>query len=116
MTPRAKNHIELSRRAQKDLRRLSREPDFKRIIRALEKDLTAAPPPNNIDVRPLVGAEPWLRMRTGSYRIIYRPLTDVEVAELEARGVILISHRGLLVERVVNRRDLDRAVRTLPPT
>jgi hypothetical protein len=37
----------------------------------LEQDLAAEPQPPNLDVKPLVGCAPWLRLRRGNYRILY---------------------------------------------
>ena len=66
-----------------------------RIRRALE-GLIVVPPRRNLDVRPLTGHASWLRLRVGSMRVIFRP---IEVL--------------FLVERVVDRRDLDEALRAL---
>jgi mRNA-degrading endonuclease RelE of RelBE toxin-antitoxin system len=134
-------HIELASKAKHDLNRLGPGPDRKAIIDALTVGLTATPPPDNLDVKALRGAAPWLRLRVGDYRILYRPLTPFEVktlvderavqAELKKlRGLpgaeipkrMLATQRrpweypevGFLIARIVHRRDLDRAVRTLP--
>lgn len=135
-------HIELASKAKHDLKRLAPGPDRKAIIDALTVGLTATPPPDNLDVKALKGALPWLRLRVGDYRILYRPLTPFEVktlvddravqAELKKlRGLpagrdfperLLAKRRpywqypmvGFLIARIVHRRDLDRAVRTLP--
>jgi mRNA-degrading endonuclease RelE of RelBE toxin-antitoxin system len=85
--------IELSNRAERDLRRVGRGPDLNRIVQALEALGEGAA---NLDVKPLEGHPSWLRCRVGDYRILYRP-TDW----------------GLWVERIVNRRDLERAITTL---
>src|SRR5712692_5134478 len=105
------NHIELSRRAERDLRGVTGD-DRRRIIRALREDLTAEPPAENLDIVPLRGREPWLRMRVGDWRILFRPLTPAEFAQLG--DVAGDAERGYLVARIVNRRDLERAVETLP--
>lgn len=87
--------VELSRRAQRDLRGL--DPQVRpRVIAALREDLAADPPPPNLDVKTLQGRAPWRRLRVGEHRVLFRPEGD-----------------GLLVARVVDRRDLDRAVRGL---
>jgi mRNA-degrading endonuclease RelE of RelBE toxin-antitoxin system len=105
-------HVELSTRARRDLRRLARGPDRKPILDALTVSLVAIPPPDNLDVKPLEGHAPWLRLRVGAYRILYRPLTTDELAAVsQQRG-----HRidaGCLVARIIHRRDLDRAVASL---
>lgn len=90
--------VELSKRAQKDLRRIDPKPRA-RIVEALRDDLTSDPPPDNLDVKPLTGASPWLRLRVGDYRIIYRASpTSTSVR---------------LVAQIVHRRDLDDAVSRL---
>jgi mRNA-degrading endonuclease RelE of RelBE toxin-antitoxin system len=49
-----------------------------------------------IDVKPLVGHSPWLRVRVGDVRVILRSIDGT-----------------YLVERVIDRRDLDRALDSL---
>ncbi len=77
------NHIELSKRALKDLRRID-HANRQRLLDLLEQDLAAEPQPPNLDVKPLVGRAPWLRLRRGAYRILYRPLTETELLTLRA--------------------------------
>jgi mRNA-degrading endonuclease RelE of RelBE toxin-antitoxin system len=101
------NHIELSKRALKDLRRID-HATRRRLLTLLEEDLAAEPQPPNLDVKPLVGRAPWLRLRRGDYRILYRPLTDAELHTLRAKPA------GFLVERIIDRGDLERATATLP--
>jgi len=102
------NHIELSKRALKDLRRID-HANRRRLLNLLEQDLAAEPQPPNLDVKPLVGRAPWLRLRRGDYRILYRPLTDAELQTLRAG-----EQTGFLVERIIDRGDLERAADTLP--
>lgn len=102
------HHVELSKRAQRDLRRIH-DPARARVLRVLEQELTTEPHPPNLDVKPLAGRTPWLRLRQGDYRVIYRPLTP---SELRDRGAG--EERGFLVERVVDRKGLERAAATLP--
>jgi len=102
------NHVELGRRAQRDLRALP-ERDRGRIVRALRDDLAAEPLPPNLDLVALRGRAPWLRLRSGDWRVLLRPLTPTELAEVAGTA-----ERGFLVARIVNRRDLERAVATLP--
>jgi mRNA-degrading endonuclease RelE of RelBE toxin-antitoxin system len=83
----------------RDLRKLSR-PDRQRIREALEALTTDA---GSLDVKALTGRAPWLRMRVGDWRVLYRPLREDEVD----------AGSGLLVARVINRRELERAVRPL---
>lgn len=97
--------VELSRRAQRDLRALRGSTGLKQVAAALDALAAGAA---NLDVKPLRGAEPWLRLRVGDLRIIYRPLSDEELTRLPARP-----SSAFLVSRVVNRRDLERAVRSL---
>jgi len=63
--------------------------------------------PANIDRRPLVGREPWWRARTGDHRIIYRRITRDEARLLGAPS------GGLLIQRVIDRRDLEGVIRRL---
>jgi mRNA-degrading endonuclease RelE of RelBE toxin-antitoxin system len=145
-------HVELLSKAKQDLKRVGPGPDRKAIIDALTVGLTALPPPDNLNVKALKGAAPWLRLRVGDYRILYRPLSQFELQALEERRrsaierkkvtelirqgklqeltqqgnleelrrlmdpqrPLEIAEAGFLVSRIVHRRDLDRAVRTLP--
>jgi mRNA-degrading endonuclease RelE of RelBE toxin-antitoxin system len=104
------NHVELSRRAQRDLRVL-RVRDRSRIVRALQVDLAADPLPRNLDVVALQSRAPWLRLRSGDWRVLLRPLSAAELDDVAGTAA-----RGFLVARIVNRRDLERAVATLPRT
>lgn len=92
--------IELAPRAVKDLRRLER-PDRIRLQNALQRLSDDA---GNLDVKALTGSAPWLRLRVGDWRVLYRPLTTTEAAD----------QPGLLIARIINRRDLLKAVATLP--
>lgn len=89
-------------------------PKRNRITRALAEALEPIPQPDNVDVEALAGASPWLRMRVGDYRIIYRPLTAEELTAIkESRGEVEAG-QGFLVQRVVHRGELERAVTQLP--
>jgi plasmid stabilization system protein ParE len=90
--------IALSRRAEKDLRRIGPGDELNRIRQALE---ALAGAPGGLDVKPLRGQSPWLRLREGDCRVLYR---SIDPGEADA------SH---LVARVVHRSDLERAVSTL---
>ncbi|MGH9212371.1 MAG: type II toxin-antitoxin system RelE family toxin [Acidimicrobiales bacterium] len=106
-------HVELTRRAEKDLRQLDK-PARVRIADGLRRCLAAEPQPENVDVKPLVGAEPWLRLRVGLYRVLYRPLAPDELSHLLAE--LPEDDRpdeGYLVERIIHRRDLDRTAECL---
>lgn len=100
-------HVELSTRAIKDLRRLDRAARD-RVTRVLRADLVADPRPRNLDVVQLEGRAPWSRLRVGDHRVIFRPLTAAELRALGAR-----QRKGILVERLINRRDLEKAIRQL---
>ncbi len=85
--------INISNRARRDLKRLGPGPHRDRVatgLRALDHDAA------NLDVKPVEGHSPWLRLRIGEYRVLYRSVDG-----------------GWLVERIVNRGDLERAVSTL---
>jgi len=92
--------IQLLPRAVRDLRRID-GPTRRRIAQALDALAAGAA---NTNVKALAGSAPWLRLRVGDWRVLYRPRSAVESA---ATGP------GYIVARVVNRRDLLRAVSTL---
>ncbi len=96
--------VDLSSSAQKDLRKLLKTPAGARIKRVVLQDLAAEPWPENLDVASLEGMGSWLRVRAGEFRIVLRPLN---AAECRARSVA----KGYLVDRVVNRRDLERILK-----
>lgn len=85
--------LELSSRAVRDLRRLARGPDREHAVDALRALADGAA---NLDVKTLGGRPPWRRLRAGDHRLIYRSTEE-----------------GIWVERIVNRRDLERAITTL---
>ena len=102
-------HVVVSRRAIKDLHQIRGKSELGAIALALEATLAADPLPANADVNVLAGHPPWLRMRVGTYRILFRPLTE---AELAAAGVGR-QGTGYLVSRIVHRSELDLAVSRL---
>jgi len=102
------NHVELAARAARDLRGLP-EADRNQVIADMRENLAANPQPDNANVKALQGAAPWLRLRSGDFRVLYRPMTT---KELKAAGVEP-GRRGFLVGRVINRRDLMKAIRSL---
>ena len=108
-----KNHIELSNQAQRDLRKMGRGSDRDRVAKDLFEELTAVPAPGNLDVKPLQGARPWMRLRVGDWRILYRPLSADELQQVRASQTRGDGPQGFLVDRVVNRSDLTEAVRNL---
>lgn len=83
--------------------------DRSRIVRALREDLATDPLPPNLDLVALQGRAPWLRLRSGDWRVLLRPLNAAELAD-----VARTAERGFLVARIVNRRELERAVANLP--
>lgn len=93
--------VVLSRRAERDLRRIGVGAPLGRIREALE-GLAAGT--TNLDIKPLAGAAPWHRLRVGDHRVLYRSINLGETKDSSARW---------LVARVVHRRDLERAVATL---
>jgi mRNA-degrading endonuclease RelE of RelBE toxin-antitoxin system len=93
--------IVLSRRAERDLRRIGAGADLARLRTALEALAGGAA---NLDAKALAGSTPWHRLRVGDSRILYRAINPGEAADADVRW---------LVARVVHRRDLDRAVSTL---
>lgn len=90
--------VELDRQAERDLQRLHPH-DRRAALRAISQTLTCQPLPTNVNDRALKGRSPWRRLRVGELRIPWR--------EVEAS-------RTRRVARVLHRRDLERAVRTLP--
>jgi mRNA-degrading endonuclease RelE of RelBE toxin-antitoxin system len=104
--------VQLARAAERDLRRMGPGPERRRILRALTDTLEAEPTPANADIKPLVGSAPWLRLRVGDWRIIYRPLTAEErLATTLPCGDS--ADEVYLVARVVARGELERAVEHL---
>lgn len=102
------NHVELSRHAQRDLQAPTGR-DRSRIARVLRDDLVDDPLPQNLDIVALQGRAPWLRIRVGNWRVLCPPLSSDELS-----GLAGMLERGFLVARIVNRRELERAVATLP--
>ena len=84
--------IRLSSRAERDLRRLDNQVR-RRVVDGLRALDVGAP---NLDVKALKGSVPWWRLRVGEHRVLYRGVEG-----------------GWLVERIVDRRDLERAIRSL---
>jgi hypothetical protein len=86
---------------------------FERIILPRLKGLEATQPPENLDVRPVAGHAPWLRLRAGDFRILFRRLTRAELDLLALRRGAVESDTGFLVGRIVDRSELERAVDTI---
>jgi mRNA-degrading endonuclease RelE of RelBE toxin-antitoxin system len=106
-------HVELSGKARRDPKRLGPGPDRKAVIDALTVGLAAVPQAENLDIKALEGATPYLRLRVGDYRIVYRPLGPAEIAGIARRRGLAKVGAGFLVARIVHRRDLERAVASL---
>jgi mRNA-degrading endonuclease RelE of RelBE toxin-antitoxin system len=85
--------IKLAPRAVRDLKGLDRQTRkrVQQTFQALEADAA------NLDVKPVAGHAPWRRLRVGEHRVLYRELAD----EPDAR---------FLIARVIDRRDLHRAI------
>jgi len=97
------HYVDLANRAERDLRGLG--PSDLRRVRAAFVGLSRGA---QGDVKALSGRAPWLRMRVGDYRLLFRPLT---AAELKALG--RQEPTGWLVARVVHRSELERSLRGL---
>jgi len=102
-------HIALARQAVRDFQSLTHAQGLDR-VEAVLVGLEADPAPGNMDIKALQGRRPWLRARAGDWRIIFRPLTAEELLRWRERET---QTQGYLVARIVNRRDLERTLRTL---
>jgi mRNA-degrading endonuclease RelE of RelBE toxin-antitoxin system len=87
------SNIKLAPRAIRDLKHLDHKTR-KRVQQAFQALGTEAA---NLDIKPVAGNAPWRRLRVGEHRVLYRELAD----EADAR---------YLVARVIDRRDLHRAI------
>lgn len=89
--------VQYSTRAAREIHKLPAR-DAKRLRDAIERLAGAGEDAGNLDIKALAGRAPWLRMRVGDWRVIYRPID---------------SGSGYFVARVINRRDLQAAVKQL---
>jgi hypothetical protein len=89
-------------------------PEWRAIRATLEHELTAIPLPENADIKALEGKSPWLRLRVGSYRILFRALRSDELDALPPESSPERPRSGYFVARVVHRSSLDEAVAHLP--
>ena len=87
--------IRLTRTAERDLRRVGLGVERNRLRRALGQFGAGA---EHLDIKALVGAKPWLRLRVGDLRVLYRVRDD----------------GGLQVARIVHRGELAAGVAALP--
>lgn len=95
--------VGLSTRAQKDWVKVD-EVTRRRVMSELAS--LASNAPRAVDARPLIGAEPWQRLRVGTWRVIFRELSASELTGFT-------EDRGYLIERIIRRKDLDRATKGL---
>jgi hypothetical protein len=86
---------------------------LERVVLPRLNGLEATPLPENLDVRPIAGPAPWLRLRAGDFRILFRRLTRAELDLLALRRGTVESDSGFLIGRIVDRSELERAVDTL---
>ena len=89
------HRVIVSSKARRDLRRIGAGSEARWI---LDKLVELGRDEQNLDVKALQGARPWLRLRVGDYRVLYA-LAPGDVYE---------------IERIVHRRDLDSAAAGLP--
>lgn len=68
-------------------------PERERVLATLER---LKDPESVLGVKALRASHPWLRLRVGDWRILFRPIEG-----------------GFWTERIVHRRDLERAVTDL---
>jgi mRNA-degrading endonuclease RelE of RelBE toxin-antitoxin system len=87
------SNIKVAPRAVRDLKNLDSQTR-KRVQRAFQALGTDAA---NLDVKPVAGHAPWRRLRVGEHRVLYREFAN----DADAR---------YLVARVIDRRDLHRAI------
>ena len=105
------NHVVTSTHFEGDLWRLPTR-DRRRVLTVLRDVLPLEPLPANVDVKALKGSSPWLRLRVGDWRIVFRPLTRRELVAISRRRE-RVTTGGYYVETVVNRRELRRTARRL---
>lgn len=85
--------------------------DIRGLDRSVHRGIVEALPhidAPNADVKSLASRPPWRRLRIGSHRVVFRMLGVEELAALDAT-----SAQGVLVARVVHRRELERAIGSL---
>jgi mRNA-degrading endonuclease RelE of RelBE toxin-antitoxin system len=85
--------ITLSPRGERDLRRV---PDRQRLA-ILEGLHALADDHPNAEIKALAGHRGWYRLRVGAWQVLY-----------------LSNPPGVMIDRMVNRRGLERALATLP--
>ncbi len=83
--------VELDQPAVKDLKRLD-SPIKGKIVKVLQQLESSGSVPDNLDIKPIKGFKPWLRLRIGTHRVLFRKMDKDKY----------------LVHRIIHRRDLDR--------
>ncbi len=96
----------MSKKAFKDLKRLRSTNAYEKVKKAIEEDLRTEPHPQNLDIKFLKANKPWMRMRVGSHRVLFRPLSKAELAKYSAK-------RGFAVERIIDRKELETVIAKL---
>ena len=86
--------------------------DRQRVLALLRDVLPFEPLPPNLGIKALKGSPPWLRLRVGDWRIVFRPLSRSELEALRRRPG-RTETRGYYVESVVKRSELHRVARRL---
>ena len=77
--------IVLSRRAERDPRRIGRGEALARLREALEG---LADGEGSLDVKPLAGSAPWHRSRVGDYRVLHRAVEPDKAGDSDARFLV----------------------------
>jgi len=91
------SEVRLARRAVKDLDSIPKRV-AEIVLTAIDR-LSADPSDASLDVKALVGRRPWRRLRVGSHRVLFH-FSD--------------GQKVLLVGRVIDRKELEQAVKSLP--
>ncbi len=95
--------LHLRPHAEKDLRRIGPGPERARILAGLRRLGEDA---SNLDIKAIVGAPGWRRLRIGTFRVCYRSAPTVS-----SNGDLTTAY---VIGRIVHRRDFDAAAMTLP--
>ncbi|MGH3448743.1 MAG: type II toxin-antitoxin system RelE family toxin [Nocardioidaceae bacterium] len=97
--------VRIERAAKKDLKRIGPGPERARIAAGLRRLADDAP---NLDIKAIVGAPGWFRLRIGEYRICYYraprhgpdgPMTIYAVERIVPRGAFDAAAASLPKER-----------------
>lgn len=110
MAATGRHHLEFAPRAARELKKLAKRERVS-VIEKLD-DLATIPTPSNLDVEPLKGRAPYLRLRVGAFRVLFRRLQPAELKALETRRGVT-GPSGFFIERIVNKADVERAIDTL---